>query len=66
MYAINTVLAVQSTFKASERGQSKVLWAVKTLSVGGLAVYQLSQLPTLKEVERAKAVKGKRALKNKK
>ncbi|GKY93064.1 hypothetical protein MPSEU_000274700 [Mayamaea pseudoterrestris] len=66
VFAINTVLAVQATFKASERGQSKVLWAIKTFSVGGLAVDQLSSLPTLAEVERAKLVKGKRALKNKK
>lgn len=62
VYAINTVLAVLATFKAGERGQSKVLWAVKTFSVGGLAFDQLTQLPTLQEIEKRKSIKGKRAL----
>jgi hypothetical protein len=61
VFAINTVLAVVATFKASERGQSKVLWAIKTFSVGGLAVDQLSQLPTLEQIERAKSVKARRS-----
>jgi hypothetical protein len=65
IYSINTALAVFATFKAGERGQSKFLWAVKTFSVGGLAFAQLQQLPTLDQMERAKAKKGKRALKNK-
>lgn len=66
VYAINLVLAVFAVFKAGERGQSKALWAVKTFSVGGLAFDQLTQLPTLEQVEKAKSVKGKRALKNQK
>ena len=65
MYAINAVLAVLATFKAGERGQPKLLWGAKTLSVGGLAYDQLTQLPTTAEIERRKAVKGKRALKRK-
>lgn len=63
VYVINTLLAVAATFRAKERGQPALLWAAKTFSVGGLAFDQLSQLPTLEEVERAKARKGKRALK---
>lgn len=66
MYLINLVLAVLATFQAEERGQSKVLWGIKTFSVGGLAYDQLTQLPTLQEVEGAQSRKGKRALKNKK
>mmetsp|Transcript_46432 Transcript_46432/g.140605 ORF Transcript_46432/g.140605 Transcript_46432/m.140605 type:complete len:309 (-) Transcript_46432:1494-2420(-) len=62
VYAINTVLAVLATFKAGERGQSRLLWAAKTFSVGGLAFDQLSQLPTTEEVEKRKSIKGKRAL----
>jgi hypothetical protein len=63
VYAINSVLALLATFKAGERGQSKVLWAIKTFSVGGLALDQLTQLPTLEQVQEAKNRKGKRALK---
>lgn len=66
VYAINTALTVLAVFKAKERGQSAALWAAKTFSVGGLAYDQLTQLPTLEEVERSKSVKGKRALKNRK
>ena len=65
VYAINTVLAIVAAFKAPERGQPVPLWVVKTFSVGGLAYDQLTQLPTLEEIERVKSVKGKRALKNK-
>jgi hypothetical protein len=63
VYAINAVLAVFATFAAGERGQSKALWGIKTFSVGGLAYDQLTQLPTLAQVEAAKSRKGKRALK---
>jgi hypothetical protein len=63
VYAINSILAVLAVFKAGERGQPAPLWAAKTFSVGGLALDQLMQLPTLDEVEKAKARKGKRALK---
>lgn len=49
-----------------ERGQPVPLWVVKTFAVGGLAYDQLTQLPTTKEIEKAKAMKGKRAIKNKK
>lgn len=66
IYLINTVLAVLAVFKANERGQSALLWAVKTFSVGGLALDQLTQLPTLAEVEEVKNRKGARAIKNKK
>lgn len=66
VYAINTILAVLATFKASERGQPKFLWAAKTFAVGGLAFDQLTQLPTLEQVEKAKSRKGARALKSKK
>lgn len=61
IYLVNIILAVLATFKAEERGQSKVLWGVKTFSVGGLAYDQLTQLPTLVEVEEAQSRKGKRA-----
>jgi hypothetical protein len=64
VYAINTVLAVLAAFKAGERGQPALLWIAKTFSVGGLAYDQLTQLPTLEQVEEAKARKGKRALKS--
>lgn len=49
IYAINFVLAILAFFKAGERGQSGILWAAKTFSVGGLAYDQLTQLPTLEE-----------------
>lgn len=62
VYAINAVLAVLVTFKAGERGQSKLLWAAKTFSVGGLAFDQVTQLPTQEETEKRKSIKGKRAL----
>mmetsp|Transcript_12768 Transcript_12768/g.23947 ORF Transcript_12768/g.23947 Transcript_12768/m.23947 type:complete len:334 (-) Transcript_12768:71-1072(-) len=63
IYLINAVLAVLATFKAKERGQPAGLWAAKTFSVGGLALDQLTQLPTLKEVEETKNRKGARAAK---
>lgn len=63
IYLINTALAVLATFKAKERGQPAGLWAAKTFSVGGLALDQLTQLPTLKEVEEARNRKGARATK---
>lgn len=66
IYLINTALAVLAVFKASERGQSSVLWAVKTFSVGGLAFDQLTQLPTLEEVKEMENRKGARAIKKKK
>jgi len=64
IYGINALLCVVTFFKANERGQPVALWISKTLAVGGLALDQLSQLPTTAEVEAAKARKGKRALKN--
>ena len=66
MYLINTVLAVLAVFKAQERGQPVPLWVAKTFSVGGLAYDQLNQLPTLEAIEKAKSVKGARAIKNRK
>lgn len=66
IFTVNAALAVLATFKAAERGQSSVLWAVKTFSVGGLALDQLTQLPTLKEVEEIANRKGARAVKGKK
>eukprot|EP00533_Pseudo-nitzschia_delicatissima_P014982 CAMPEP_0197276324 /NCGR_PEP_ID=MMETSP1432-20130617/15178_1 /TAXON_ID=44447 /ORGANISM="Pseudo-nitzschia delicatissima, Strain UNC1205" /LENGTH=363 /DNA_ID=CAMNT_0042742351 /DNA_START=50 /DNA_END=1141 /DNA_ORIENTATION=+ len=64
IYGINALLCVVAFFKAQERGQSALIWIAKTLTVGGLALDQLSQLPTTAEVEAAKARKGKRALRN--
>jgi hypothetical protein len=64
VYLINAGLAVLAVFQASERGQPGPLWAAKTLSVGGLALDQLRQLPTVEQLERAKARKGKRAIKS--
>jgi hypothetical protein len=67
VYTINTVLAVLvALFKAPERGQPVPLWVAKTFSVGGLAYDQLMQLPTLKEIEKAKSAKGARAPKSNK
>jgi len=66
VYLVNAVLAIFAVFKAAERGQSSGLWAVKTFSVGGLAFDQLTQLPTLKEVEEVENRKGARAIKKKK
>jgi hypothetical protein len=65
VYAINIVLAVLSVFKSGERGQPAFLWAAKTFSVGGIAYDQLTQLPTLEEIEKRKSRKGARALKRK-
>jgi len=66
IYGINAILAVLASFKAAERGQPAPLWMAKTFTVGGLALDQLTQLPTTEQVEAAKARKGKRALKNRK
>ena len=63
IYSINIVLAVVAVFRAGERGQPKGLWVAKTMSVGGLALDQLTQLPTLEQTEQAKNRKGARALK---
>ncbi len=65
IYLVNTVLAVFATFKANERGQSALLWGVKTFSVGGLVFDQFTQLPTLKEVQELENIKGARAVKKK-
>lgn len=54
IYTINAVLAVIATFKAAERGQPKALWAMKTLGVGGLALDQLTQLPTKEQMAKLK------------
>jgi len=51
VYSINILLTVLAFFKAGERGQPAFLWMSKTLSVGGLALDQLTQLPTLEEIE---------------
>ena len=64
IYGINALLCVVAFFKAKERGQSAPIWIAKTLTVGGLALDQLSQLPTTEQIEKAKARKGKRALRN--
>lgn len=64
IYSINALLCIVAFFKAQERGQSALIWMAKTLTVGGIALDQLSQLPTIEEVEAAKARKGKRALRN--
>jgi hypothetical protein len=50
---------------APDRGQPILLWIMKTFTVGGLAFDQLMQLPTLVETEKAKLVKGARAIKKK-
>lgn len=63
IYLINSGLAVLATFKAKERGQPAGLWAAKTFSVGGLALDQLTQLPTLRQMEELKNRKGARAVK---
>jgi hypothetical protein len=62
IYFINLGMGVMAAIKASERGQSSVLWAVKTFSVGAIAYDQLMQIPTTDQIEQAKARKGARAL----
>lgn len=62
---INIILSIVSVFKAKERGQEVPLWVIKTIAVGGLAFDQLTQLPTLEEIEKVQSVKGARALKKK-
>jgi hypothetical protein len=66
IYAINAVLAVLAVFKAGERGQSALLWGAKTFTVGGIAFDQLTQLPTLAQLEEVKNRKGARAVKRNK
>jgi ABC-type Fe3+-siderophore transport system permease subunit len=61
VYAVNIVLAVIAAFKAPERGQPVPLWVAKTLAVGGIAYDQLTQLPTLDEIEELKNRNGARA-----
>jgi hypothetical protein len=65
VYGINIILAIVAAFKAGERGQPAPLWIAKVFTVGGLAFDQLTQLPTLEQIEVTKNRKGKRALKNK-
>jgi len=36
-------------FRAIERGQSPLIWGAKTLTVGGLALDQVTQLPIPEE-----------------
>eukprot|EP00547_Thalassionema_nitzschioides_P001157 CAMPEP_0194211966 /NCGR_PEP_ID=MMETSP0156-20130528/11416_1 /TAXON_ID=33649 /ORGANISM="Thalassionema nitzschioides, Strain L26-B" /LENGTH=305 /DNA_ID=CAMNT_0038939659 /DNA_START=139 /DNA_END=1056 /DNA_ORIENTATION=- len=64
VYSINAVLAVMTIFKATERGQPVALWISKTFVVGGLAFDQLTQLPTLEEIEVAKSLNGMQGRKN--
>jgi hypothetical protein len=59
VYGINCLLAVLAFMQAQERGQSGPLWALKTLSVGGLALDQLRQLPTLEQQEKAKGSRSR-------
>eukprot|EP00591_Stephanopyxis_turris_P000491 CAMPEP_0195527332 /NCGR_PEP_ID=MMETSP0794_2-20130614/28937_1 /TAXON_ID=515487 /ORGANISM="Stephanopyxis turris, Strain CCMP 815" /LENGTH=369 /DNA_ID=CAMNT_0040658221 /DNA_START=51 /DNA_END=1160 /DNA_ORIENTATION=+ len=66
IYLINVVLAIFAAFAAGERNQPKGLWVAKTLTVGGLAFDQLTQLPTTAQVEEMKSRKGARAMKNRK
>ena len=67
IYAINTILAIIVAVKvAPERGQPTFLWVMKTFSVGGLAFDQLTQLPTLEEINMAQSTKGSRAIKKNK
>jgi hypothetical protein len=66
VYAVNLVLAVIAAFKCGERGQPVPLWVAKTVFVGGVAYDQLTQLPTMDEIEEEKNRKGARAAKNKK
>jgi hypothetical protein len=66
VYAVNLVLAVIAAFKCGERGQPVPLWVAKTVFVGGVAYDQLTQLPTMAEIEEEKNRKGARAAKNKK
>jgi hypothetical protein len=65
VYAVNIVLAVITAFKAPGRGQPVLLWVSKVLAVGGIAYDQLTQLPTLDEIEELKNRKGARAPKKK-
>lgn len=54
VYTINFVLTLLAILKAGERGQPALLWIGKVLTVGGLAFDQLTQLPTLDEMENRK------------
>lgn len=65
-YTINAALAAYAALCANQRGQPVLLWVTKTLSVGGLALDQLTQLPTLQQIQEAEARKGARALKKNK
>eukprot|EP00535_Pseudo-nitzschia_heimii_P004814 CAMPEP_0197184346 /NCGR_PEP_ID=MMETSP1423-20130617/9684_1 /TAXON_ID=476441 /ORGANISM="Pseudo-nitzschia heimii, Strain UNC1101" /LENGTH=371 /DNA_ID=CAMNT_0042635139 /DNA_START=44 /DNA_END=1159 /DNA_ORIENTATION=- len=62
IYSINVLLSIVTVFKAIERDQPVKLWVAKTLTVGGLALDQLTQLPTKEQIAAAEARKGKRAL----
>jgi len=66
VYLINLGLAVWAVFLASERGQSSAVWGLKAFGVGGLAIDQLTQLPTLAQIEEAESRKGARGLKKNK
>jgi len=49
VYTINFFLSILAVFRAIERGQSPLIWGAKTLTVGGLALDQVTQLPIPEE-----------------
>mmetsp|Transcript_27407 Transcript_27407/g.63402 ORF Transcript_27407/g.63402 Transcript_27407/m.63402 type:complete len:425 (+) Transcript_27407:616-1890(+) len=63
VYGLNVLLAIYvALIQAPARGQDSAIWGLKTLGVGGLALDQLTQLPTLEQIEKAESRKGARAL----
>jgi hypothetical protein len=60
IYGINFLLAIVTIFRAQERGQPLSVWIPKTLVVGGLALDQLTQLPTLAESAQQQQQKKKK------
>jgi hypothetical protein len=43
VYSINTVLAIQAYFTAQSKNLPKIFWTVKTLLLGGIAYYEVTQ-----------------------
>lgn len=66
VYSINTVLAVQAYFRAKSKNLPGLFWAMKTLILGGVAFYEVTQAKDplkLNEVTAPSKLKGRKSKK---
>lgn len=45
VYSINLVLAIQAYFRAKEKLLPAIPWAIRSFILGGIAAYELKQMP---------------------